>query len=85
MNSYLEVAFHIIQQAQHRRLIIYLLPLAQLQLLYNKLKLQAKENGCTLLPSKPSDLFQIEKSYFHDGQDVHLLLHVPMVPEDNLL
>ena len=48
MNSYLDVAFHVIQQAQHRRLAGDLLPPAQLQLLYNKLKLQAKENGCTL-------------------------------------
>ena len=85
MNSYLDVAFHVIQQAQHRRLAVDLLPPAQLQLLYKKLQLQAKENGCTLLTSQPSDLFQIEMSYFYDGQDVHLLLHVPMVPEDSLL
>ena len=85
LNRHLDIATHVIQQAQHRRLAVDLLPPIQLRALYNKLIDQAKENGCTLLTSQPSDLFQIEMSYFYDGQDVHLLLHVPMVPEDSLL
>ena len=85
MNQYIDVAFHVAQQAQHCRLAVDLLPPAQLQTLYNKLCRQAKENGCTLLTSQPSDLFQIELLYLYDGQDVHLLLHFLMVPEESLL
>ena len=85
MNQRLDVATHVIQLAQHRRLAIDLLPPDQLISLYNKLVKQAAEDKCTLLTSQPSDLFQIELSYFFDGNDVHLLLHVPMVPEDSLL
>ncbi len=33
----------------------------------------------------PSDLFQIETSYLHDGQDVQLILHIPMTPPDAVL
>ena len=32
-----------------------------------------------------SDLFQIETSLLYDGQDAHLLLHVPMTPKNSLL
>jgi len=32
-----------------------------------------------------SNLFQIETSYIHNGQDVNLILHVPMVPPDSIL
>ena len=85
LNHRLDIATHVIQQAQHRRLAVDLLPPEQLVSLYNKLAAQARQNGCNLLTSQPSDLFQIELSYFYDGSDVHLLLHVPMVPEDSLL
>jgi hypothetical protein len=33
----------------------------------------------------PSDLFQIETSYIHNGQDVNLILHDPMAPADSIL
>jgi hypothetical protein len=32
-----------------------------------------------------SDLFKIETSYLHDGQDVQLILHVPMTPSNSIL
>ena len=81
----LEIAIHTLQQAQHRRLAVDFLDSRQLQLLYSKLQEQAELNGCTLLINHRSDLFQLELSYFFDGADVHLLLHVPMVPNDSML
>ncbi len=81
----IQVAIHTIQQAQHRRLAIDFLSHIQLNLLYKQLQKQADSNGCMLLTKHPSDLFQLETSYFYDGKDVHLLLHVPMVPRDSLL
>ncbi len=81
----LEIAIHTIQQAQHRRLAVDFLSAEQLNLLFVKLVQQAEQNGCQLLVRHRSDLFQLETSYFFDGADVHLLLHVPMVPKDSLL
>ena len=81
----LNIAIHTIQQAQHRRLAVDFLSAEQLDILFIKLNEQAVQNGCQLLISHRSDLFQLETSYFFDGADVHLLLHVPMVPTDSLL
>ena len=81
----INIAVHVIQQAQHRRLAVDFLSFRQLQALYAQLKRQAHENSCSLLTSQHSDLFQLETSYFFDGQNVHLLVHVPMVPKDSLL
>jgi hypothetical protein len=79
------IAVHVIQQAQHRRLAVDFLSHTQLRLLYSRLQKQAEENGCQLLTQQHSDLFQLEASYFFDGKDVHILLHVPMVPKESLL
>ncbi len=81
----LNIAIHTIQQAQHRRLAVDFLSAEQLDILFIKLNEQAVQNGCQLLISHRSDLFQLETSYFFDGANVHLLLHVPMVPTDSLL
>jgi hypothetical protein len=81
----IEIAVHTIQQAQHRRLAVDFLSAQQLNILFSKLVQQADQNGCQLLVRHRSDLFQLETSYFFDGADVHLLLHVPMVPRDSLL
>jgi len=85
LGNRLQVLTHALQQAQHRRLAVDLLTSNQLKQLYTKIQEQALENGCTLLTIHHSDLFQLETSYFYDGSDVHLLLHVPMVPNDSLL
>ena len=81
----IQIAIHVIQQAQHRRLAIDFLSHVQLRQLYTRLQERAEESGSLLLTQQHSDLFQLECSYFFDGQDVHLLLHVPMVPKDSLL
>jgi hypothetical protein len=81
----IQIAIHTIQQAQHRRLAIDFLTHQQLLQLYQQLQKQAESNGCILLTHQHSDLFQLEASYFFDGKDFHMLLHVPMVPKDSLL
>ena len=76
----IEWAAHAIQAAQYRRLAIDFLTFQQLHSLYTKLKRQAAEQNQQLLTSQASDLYQLELSYFFDGTDVYLLLHVPMIP-----
>ncbi len=38
-----------------------------------------------LLMSQPSDLLQLELSYFYNGEMVTLLLHVPTVPTGSII
>jgi hypothetical protein len=53
--------------------------------LFNKLKKKVNEARCDLLIKYHSDLFQIESSLLLDGQDGHILIHVPMIPCNMLL
>ena len=81
----LDLATHVIQMAQVRRLSVDLLSFGQLTRLFTKLHNSAAAHGCTLLLDNHSDLFQIEVSYFSDGLNVNLLLHVPMVSQDSIM
>jgi len=78
-------AVHAIQQAQHRRLAVDFLSAKDLHKLYKNLKTKAAEYDCELVIDKPSDLFQLEVTYFFDGAVVMLLLHTPMTPKDAVL
>ena len=76
---------HAIQVAQTRRLAIDFLPAEHLPALYERLEQQARLMEHKLITKRPSDLFQLELSYFYDGVNVQLLLHVPAVPHDTVL
>lgn len=76
---------NMVQQAQNKRLSVDLLTPDTLKQLYEHLEDQADKQGLELLISKPSDLFQIDTSYLHSNKTVTLILHVPMVSEDNKL
>ena len=76
---------NMVQQAQNRRLSVDLLTPDTLKQLFQHLQDQADKQGLELLISKPSDLFQIETSYLHENKTVTLILHVPMVAEENKL
>ena len=76
---------HAVQQAQHRRLSISVLSGDKLLKAFERIRLRTKELRLELLVEQPSDLFQIEVSYFFDGRDVSLLLHVPMAAPNSLL
>ena len=74
-----------VQQAQHRRLSITTLTNDKLRKAFNRIVSRTKELKMELLIEQPSDLFQIEVSYFFDGEDISLLLHVPMAAPNSLL
>jgi hypothetical protein len=78
-------AAHAIQAAQNHRLAIDFLTDVQLKALYTKLTRQSLGMGQQLLTENPSDFYQLETSYFFDGNNVHLLLHVPMVSKNSKL
>ena len=78
-------ATHALQAAQHRRLAVDLLSPNQVNTMFEKLNLRAAEFNCDLLVKFPSDLLQLEVSLLFDGEDAHLLLHVPMMPKESVL
>jgi hypothetical protein len=71
---------NVLHIAQWRRLALDFLSTIQLHNLFTTLKRAAQSTLSDLLISKPSDLLQLELSYFYEGTIVTLLLHVPMVP-----
>jgi hypothetical protein len=81
----LEIITHTIQMAQHRRLAVDTLAPRQLQHLYLQIKKTVANTGYQLLTEQPSDLFQLETSYFYNVNSLQLLVHVPMVPNGSLL
>jgi hypothetical protein len=46
---------------------------------------ESQQAETELLVSQPSDLLQLELSYFYNGKMAILLLHVPTVPIGSLL
>jgi hypothetical protein len=76
---------HAIQSAVHQRFAVDYLKPAEMAELFRKLEERANEAKCELLIQYHSDLFQIETSLLYDGQDGHLLIHVPMTPKNSLL
>lgn len=78
-------ATHAIQAAQNHRMAVDLITDEKLKSLYQRLKIHSKDMGLELLTSQASDLYQLETSYFFDGNNVHLLLHVPLVTKTNIL
>jgi uncharacterized protein YoxC len=81
----LDIITHTIQTAQHRRLAVDTLTPKQLYILYQRIKKTVANTGYQLLTEQPSDLFQLETSYFHNSNSLQLLIHVPMVPNGSLL
>ena len=76
---------NMVQQAQNKRLSVDLLTPDMLKQLYQHIQDQADKQGLELLINQLSDLFQIDTSYLHSNKTITLVLHVPMVAEDNKL
>ena len=76
---------HAFQMAQTHRMAVDFNSDRELKDLYNKITNTATKEKLTLLTKRPTDLFQIETSYFTDGYLLHLMLHVPAVKEGSLL
>ena len=81
----IQTAIHVIQQAPHHPLAVDFLNHVQLLQLHERLQIRTEESESIMLTQQHSDHFQLECSYFIDGHNVHLLLHVPMVPKASLL
>ena len=56
-----------------------------LKQVFQHLQDQAEKQGLEFLITQPSNLFQIDTSYLHSNKTITLILHVPMVAEDNKL
>jgi recombinational DNA repair protein RecR len=74
-----------LQGAHLRRLSVDLLDSKQLCHICDTATKQANAHNYQLMLEHPSDLFQIETLYIQNGQDVNLILHVPMAPPDSIL
>jgi hypothetical protein len=74
-----------LQCAQWRRLSLDFLSSKQLDSLYQTMVTESKLAETELLVSQPSDLLQLELSYFYNGEMVTVLLHVPTVPHGSIL
>ena len=85
MRDRIRQSTHALQAAQHRRLAVDLLSPNQVNTMFDKLNARALEFNCELLVKFPSDLLQLEVSMLFDGEDAHLLLHVPMMPKESVL
>ena len=81
----LEITIKAIQQLQNHKLSVDYLSLSQMTLLHEKVGELAKETGLQPLPEKLSDYFQIDVSYFRNGKDIMMILHVPCLESTNLL
>ena len=74
-----------IQQLQNHRMAVGYLSVTQMELLHERVTELAKEQGLNPLTTKLSDYFQIDASYFRNGKDVVMILHVPCTDPNNLL
>jgi hypothetical protein len=85
LNAEVERIKNALQCAQWRRLSLDFLSSKQLDSLYQTMVTESKLAETELLVSQPSDLLQLELSYFYNGEMVTLLLHVPTVPIGSIL
>jgi len=76
---------HAVQMAQLHRLSVDLLTTENLERMFKRLGKLAEKQNNVLLITQPSDLFQLEVTYYCDGQDCHILVHVPSIPQTGLL
>jgi hypothetical protein len=74
-----------VQQAQNKRLSVELLAPNTLKQVFQHLQDQAEAQNLEFMINQPLDLFQIDTSYLHGNKTVTLILHVPMVSEENKL
>ena len=84
IDSSLDDVASAMQEAQNQRLAIELVPVGELQRLYNILQQEAQRTSTELLITSPSHLFQVETSFLYDGDNAALLIHVPMIPPGTL-
>jgi hypothetical protein len=77
--------YNCFQMAQAHRLAIDFIDADKINDVYEKIRKTANAQQLTLITQKPIDLFQLEVSYFSNGTDLHIIIHVPAVPQHSLL
>jgi len=85
IRTHLSKTTHALQAGLVRKLAVDYLTPGEIRKLYAELVITADKLKCELLIHHHSDLFQLETSLLFDGEDAHLLIHVPMVPQKALL
>jgi hypothetical protein len=85
LHFHLQKLTWVLQAAHLRWLLVDLLDGTQLRLIFDTAARKTKTHHYQLMLRHPSNLFQIETSYVHNGQDVNLFLHVPMAPANSIL
>lgn len=80
-----ERSIHAVQSAIHGRLAIDYLDPKSVSDMFKQVKIKANELGCDLLMEYHTDLFQVESSLLFDGQEGHLIIHLPMAPKEGQL
>ena len=85
IQDHLDIIFDTIQQLQHQRLSISLLPPKYLHILHTAVNDAAKSRNLVLLPEHIQDYFQLDTSYIRVKSDLVILLHVPCITSSSLL
>jgi hypothetical protein len=78
-------ATHAIQSAMFRRLSVDYLTPHELKKVFERVQQKAIELDYQLLIDHHTDLFQVESTLLFDGDDAHILIHVPMAPRAAIL
>ena len=76
-----------IQEAQNNRLSTQLLEGTTINKMFNFLVQKAKESSMDLMITRPSDIFQMDTTYFYKQEEMtlNLFVHIPMIQAENLL
>jgi hypothetical protein len=77
MNKRIDILFQALQQLQHQRLAVKLLDSTQLDIIYKAARNAAHSLQVDLIPTKPSDLFQLDASYIRQKNELLVILHIP--------
>ena len=81
----LQILFNTLQQLQHHRLAVNLLDENQMQVLLQAVQNTARSKQLQIIPTQPTDFFQLDTSYLRIDNEVLILLHVPCLTSNHML
>lgn len=81
----LAILFNTIQQLQQHRLAVNLLDENQMMVLQQAVQNSAKSKQLEIIPTQPTDFFQLDTSYLRVGNEILILLHVPCLTTTHML
>jgi len=77
--------FNTLQQLQHHRLAVDLLDENQMQVLQQAIQNTARSKYLQIIPTQPTDFFQLDTSYLRIDNEVLIILHVPCLTSNQML